>query len=248
MKNIFLFLLFLLIVSCDSDSANDCFQTSGKIIRTEFMVSEFTKILVNRNIELVIKQGGSQEVVVETGENLLNDITAVVRDSQLILSNSNICNFVRDYNLTKVYVTVPDIKEIISSTQYKISSQGVLIFPSLRIVSENYNDPSIIAVGDVNLELNSQEIVVVANNLTSFKLDGVADKLSVNFYAGDGVFNGGGLIANSVNVYHRGTNNITVNPQNNLEGSLVSTGDLIALNKPDNIDVSILYTGDLIFR
>lgn len=248
MKNLLLLFLFLLLISCDSDSANDCFQTTGSDITQEFEVNEFSKILVNRNVELIITQGDSHRVLVETGENLLNDISVQVNNNQLILTDTNTCNFVRDYNTTKIYVTSPNIDEIKSSTQYKISSQGVLNFPSLRIVSEDYNDESVIAVGDINLNLNSEEISVVGNNLTSFKLIGSVDVLNINFASGDGVFDGANLIANAVKVYHRGTNNITVNPQSSLEAELISTGDLIAVNRPGTVDVNVLYTGSLIFR
>ncbi len=248
MKNLLLLFLFLLLISCDSDSANDCFQTTGRDITQEFEVDEFSKILVNRNVELIITQGDSHRVLVETGENLLNDISVQVNNNQLILTDTNTCNFVRDYNTTKIYVTSPNIDEIKSSTQYKISSQGVLNFPSLRIVSEDYNDESVIAVGDINLNLNSEVLSVVGNNLTSFRLVGSVDDLNINFASGDGVFDGANLIANTVKVYHRGTNNITVNPQSSLEAELVSTGDLIAVNRPSNVDVNVLYTGSLIFR
>ena len=96
--------------------------------------------------------------------------------------------------------------------------------------------------------MNSQDVKVVGNNLTFFNLSGVTENLNVNFAAGDGVFNGASLIANEVNVFHRGTNNIIVNPQNVLEGRLVSTGNLISVNHPPLVDVEVLYTGSLIFQ
>jgi hypothetical protein len=248
MKNIFLLLLLILFLSCDSDKVNDCFQSSGTIISEEFFVSNFTKVKINRDIELILIEGPIQKVLVETGENLLNDIEAEVINSQLILTNGNICNFVRDYNVTKIYVTTPNIEEINSSTQFKISSQGVLNFPSIKILSENFNDSSTIAVGEINLNLNSQEVRIVANNLTSFSFNGFTDVLNINFAAGNGIFDGANMIANKVSVFHRGTNDITINPQQELSGKLVSTGNLISINQPPIVNVEVLYTGNLIFQ
>ena len=248
MKNIFLLLLLILFLSCDSDKVNDCFQSSGTIIAREFFVSNFTKVKINRDVELILIEGPIQKVLIETGENLLNDIEAEVINSRLILTNGNTCNFVRDYNVTKVYVTTPNIEEINSSTQFKISSQGVLNFPSIKILSENFNDSSTIAVGEINLNLNSQEVRIVANNLTSFSFNGFTDVLNINFAAGDGIFDGANMIANKVNVYHRGTNDIRINPQQELSGKLVSTGNLISINQPPIVNVEVLYTGNLIFQ
>ncbi|NQY28096.1 MAG: DUF2807 domain-containing protein [Flavobacteriaceae bacterium] len=247
-KKILIIFIGVLLLSCDKENANDCFQKTGAIISQEITVANFTKIKVNRDVELILKEGAVQKVVLETGGNLLNDVSAVVNGNQLVLTDNNTCNYVRDYNVTKVYVTSPNITEIISSTQFQISSDGILSYPSIKISSEDYSDPSIIAVGEMNLLLNSQNVKVVGNNLTSFVLSGVAENLEVYFYAGDGVFNGASLIANEVTVFHRGTNNIIVNPQNELKGKLVSTGDLISVNQPPIVDVEVLYTGSLIFQ
>ena len=84
----------------------------------------FDKILVNRDIELIVKDDVNQQVVIETGENLLNDVKVKVVDGQLILADDNSCNYVRNYGITKIYVTSPNITEIRSSTQYDISSDG----------------------------------------------------------------------------------------------------------------------------
>jgi len=246
MEKIILIFIGILLLSCDN--ANDCFQKTGAIVTQEIEVSNFTRIKVNRDVELILKEGAIQKVVIETGDNLLNDVSAVVNGNQLVLTDNNTCNYVRDYNVTKVYVTSPNITEIISSTQFTISSDGVLNYIDIDVLSEDYHDSSVIAVGTINLELNSQSIRVVGNNLTTFNISGVTDNLNVNFAAGDGVFNGASLIANEVNVFHRGTNNIIVNPQNVLEGLLVSTGDLIAVNQPPVVDVEVLYTGSLIFQ
>jgi len=248
MKNIVLIFIGVLLLSCDKDNANDCFQKTGNIVSQEVTVPDFTRIKVNRDIELILKEGAEQKVVVETGANLLNDVSATVSGDQLILTENNTCNYVRDYNVTKVYVTSPSITEIISSTQFQISSEGVLNYTAIDILSEDYHDPSVIAVGTINLTLNSQDVKVVGNNLTSFNLSGITENLNVNFAAGDGVFNGASLVANEVSVFHRGTNNIIVNPQNVLNGLLVSTGDLISVNQPPIVDVEVLYTGSLIFQ
>lgn len=235
-------------MACDTENVNDCFQKSGMTVTQEFDVPMFTKIKVNRDVSLILKEGPVQKVVIETGENLLNDVSVSVTDGQLVLTEYNICNFVRDYNVTKIYVTAPNITEIISSTQFTVCSEGILNYSSIDVLSEDYHDSSIIAVGIINLELNSQNVRVVGNNLTTFNISGATNNLNINFAAGDGVFYGANMVANNVNIFHRGTNDIIINPQYELKGRLVSTGNLIAKNQPPTVEVEELYTGSLIFE
>jgi hypothetical protein len=65
--------LLLLVNSCDSEDSGDCFQKAGDIEQYEINVSTFTKILVNEHIELIIKDGPVEKVVLETGIKFMSD-------------------------------------------------------------------------------------------------------------------------------------------------------------------------------
>ena len=238
----------MLMIACDSDSASDCFQTTGPIIQKEIPISSFETILVNRDIELIIIEGSDYKLMVETGENLINDVEVIVADSELKLSDNNSCNYVRDYGITKIYVTAPNITSIRSSTQYDISSDGILNFPTISLVSEDFNAPGSFTVGDFRLQINSSRLNVVSNNISSFYISGQVDDLSIGFFSGAGRFQGEDLLAENVAVYHRGSNDMIVNPISSLTGELRGTGDLISLNNPPVVEIAQLYTGQLIFE
>ena len=112
MKKLVYLIIIVLLFSCNSENAGDCFQTAGNIIQQELALDTFDKILVNRDVELIVKEGSTQKVIIETGKNLLNDVEVIVVDSKLILSDNNSCNYVRDYGITKVYVK-PDAPKFI---------------------------------------------------------------------------------------------------------------------------------------
>ncbi len=235
------------MVACDSENANDCFQTSGSIIQQEFEVFQFERILVNRDIEVILAEGDFQ-VLVETGENLINDVSVKVVDGELQLADNNTCNYVRDYGVTKMYVTAPNINTIRSSTQYDISSEGTLNFPSLQLLSEDYNAPDSFTTGDFRLDVNASEVKIVANNMASFYITGQTENLFIGFYAGAGRFEGEALLAQHVDIYHRGSNDMIVNPQQSLSGKILGPGDVISLNQPSEVTLETLYTGNLIFQ
>jgi hypothetical protein len=248
-KYIALLVALLLLVACNSDSASDCFQSSGDIIREEVTVDDFTKITVFENVALVLKQGPQIKVEVETGKNLRNEIEVAVEDGRLLLRDSNDCNYVREYGLTKIYVTAPNIDEIRSSTGLKIQSDGVLAYPILRLISESFiNSESETTDGEFDLELDANNVSVLVNGIAYFKLRGNTTFLIVTIAAGDSRVEAEDLIAGSVDLNHRGSNDIQVNPQQVIKGVLRGTGDVISYNVPDLIEVEELFKGKLIFK
>ncbi|WP_353779598.1 DUF2807 domain-containing protein [Winogradskyella sp. 3972H.M.0a.05] len=248
MKKGLYILVITLFFACSSENANDCIQASGDIVQERVDVSAFSRILVNRGVELILKQDTDFSVVIEAGENLISDVSARVSGNQLILTDDNTCNYVRDYVSTKVYVSAPDITEIRSSTQYEIRSDGVLNFTSLSLLSEDFNAPGSYTTGDFRLSVNLEELRVVTNNLSSQYIDGATETLHIFFASGSGRFEGAELIAEEVIIDHRGSNDMIVNPQQSLTGILRGTGDLISVNQPAVVDIDQQYTGKLIFQ
>ena len=247
MKKI-VYVVLLLVFACNSEDTIDCFQSSGDIIQQEINTSSFERIFVNRDIELIIKDAPNHKVTIETGENLINDVIAEVVDNQLILTDYNTCNYVRDYGITKIYIEAPNLTEIRTSTQYEISSDGTLNYNNLNLYSEDFDIQNDFTVGDMRLTVNSQNLTIASNNLSFFYINGEVNSLTIGFYAGAGRFEGENLIAQNVNVYHRGSNDMVVNPQQSLTGQLRGTGNLIAVNQPDTVDINQIYTGQLFFE
>lgn len=247
MRKIIYILTLIFFVACNREDANDCFQTEGNTVQQEVVVSAFENILVNRDVELILEEGPQYKVTIKTGKNLLNDVSVIVVDNQLRLTDYNSCNYVRDYGITKIYVTAPNIKEIRNSSQYEVSSIGVLTFPELKLISEDFNAPGNFTMGDFTLQIDSDKLSIVSNNISSFYINGTVNTLFVGFYSGAGRFEGDNLIAQNVEVFHRGSNDMVVNPQISLTGELRGTGNLISVNQPPTVNVEELYVGELIF-
>ncbi|WP_372752234.1 head GIN domain-containing protein [Mariniflexile sp.] len=248
MKKLIYIITILLLISCNSENAGDCFQTTGSIVQQEISVSAFDKILVNRDVELIIKEGNEQKIIVETGTNLFNEVEVVVIDKKLILTDNNTCNLIRDYGVTKVYVTSPNIIEIRSSTQYEVRSDGVLTYPNLTILAEDYFMPESFTSGNFSLEIDNNSFSVEFNNLSNCFVSGKTNNLNISFASGTSRFEGASLIAQNVTIWNRSSNDMIVNPQQSITGRISGTGNVIVVSNPPVIEVEEIYKGKLIFN
>lgn len=241
LRIVILFIIFQGFISCGEDMP-ECFRNAGDTVTYEIPVEDFSSVHISQGIELVIQQGETN-VTVETGENIKEYIYANVIDGELRLTNRNNCNWVRDYNITTVYVTAPQLEKIYSASQFAVKSDGVLSYPSLSLQSGIFSET---ASGTFELEVDMQYLTVEDNQSAYYIIRGNVENLSVNFYAGDCRFEGSNLTAQKVQVFHRSSNDIVVKPQQEITGTIYSTGNLILKNEPPVIDVEQLYTGNLI--
>lgn len=245
----FVVFFVLLTLGCNGENAPDCFQNAGDLVREEVSLPTFEKITVFENIELILHEGAVQEVVIETGEFLRSEVTAEVEGDRLVVRNTNNCNLFREYGITKIFVTSPNINEIRSSTGWPIRSEGTLTFPKLSLISESFSNPEAQTTdGSFNLVLDTQELSLVTNGIAFFYLRGSTQSFSAFIAAGDSRIEAEELIAQEVVINHRGSNDILVNPQQILRGVIRGTGDVLSFNRPDSVSVEELYRGRLIFK
>ncbi|UII76853.1 DUF2807 domain-containing protein [Flagellimonas sp. HMM57] len=248
-RRFFFFVLFSLLISCNGENTPDCFQNAGDLIRESVEVPDFLNITVFENINLVLKQGEEQVVEIETGEFLRNEVSAVVEGNRLVVRNENGCNFFREYGLTTIYVTSPNIEEIRSSTGLLISSEGILNYPNISLISESFTDPEAETTdGSFDLDVNSEIVRITTNGIAYFKLGGTTNNLSITIAAGDSRIEAENLVAQNVNINHRGSNDVFVNPQQRISGVIRSVGDVISSNRPPEVEVEEIFNGRMIFR
>jgi len=118
----------------------------------------------------------------------------------------------------------------------------------LTLISEDFTSSDNFAIGDFQLQLDVIDLQIISNNLSFFYLSGDVENINISFVAGNGRFEGENLIAQNVSVFHRGTNDMIVNPQQSITGSILSTGNVISVNQPPIVDVEEVFNGRLIFE
>jgi hypothetical protein len=249
MKKIVGFIVILMLAGCSTEDAPDCIQTAGNIFREEAKVAAFNEIMVYERVKLFIEQGNEQKVMIETGENLINEVEVEVEDARLILRNNNGCNLFRNYEVTKIYVTTPNLTWIQTSTGSAIESIGTLKFPELWLRSLNQEkDKNIHTDGDFILDLDVERLRITSDHISNFFLTGKVENFNGFFAAGDGRLEARELIVQHYDLFHRGTNKLIINPQQSLRGDIYSYGDIISVNRPPVLNVTEHFKGRLIFE
>jgi hypothetical protein len=217
----------------------------GAIVTYETAVPDFTAINLSLGIELVITEGPVQKVSIQTDNNIKQYISAEVKDGKLYLINAVSCNWVRDYKSTTIYVTTPHLEQIYSASQFAVKSNGVLTFPSLSLQSGIFSET---ASGTFVLDVNCQNLSIEDNQVCYYVINGAVENLAVSFYSGDARFDGSNLIAQKLQVFHRSTNDIIANVQQEVTGTLYSTGNLVLKNHPPVVTVNRIYTGQVVYE
>jgi len=249
MKQIILLCAIFIMASCDNENSWDCLQTAGDIIQQEIEVNTFSKIIIEDDFELVIRQGEIASVVVETGVNLWSDISVSQEGETLRFKNDNACNLLREYNVTKAIVTAPDLKEIRNASSFNVIGEGVLNYRSLSLVSNTtagVEDPR--KSGDFTLEINCVNLNVAANGQSGFYISGYTENASIAFEDEAPRFEGENLIIDDLFLVQRSANLMIVNPQDRIRGKIFGVGNVISLNEPPVVSVEEFFTGRLIFQ
>lgn len=245
MKANYLFLIVIIFfASCEKPS--DCFESAGKMSSKEVAVTPFSKVIIHNGIAAIIMQGAEYSVRIDAPENLISDIEVQIVDGLLKIKDNTTCNFTRKYGLTTVHITAPNLTEIHSKTEKNISSNGVLNFPDLKLFSMDVEDGA--GTGDFTLEVVSDNLSINFNNVSGFFISGSCNLLYVNVYEGNGILRAENLMAQNINLYQRGSNDLHLKATNSLVGKILSTGNVFCYGVPGVVDVEQPYIGKLIFK
>ena len=172
--NMFKSLIFISLLagvkSCKKAEERECLKSTGHIITQEIGIPSFTKLDLNEKIEYCLVQDSVFKVVLNGGENLLNDVKMSVSNDRLTITNNNKCNFLRSYKkIIKAEIHFVDLTEINYRGTEILTNLDTLNLPWLTLSILNSS-------GSVKLNLNSKTIFASASGgYGDFILNGNAD-------------------------------------------------------------------------
>ena len=125
----------------------------------------------------------------------------------------------------------------------------MLAYPNLALISESFNTPETETTdGSFDLVVDSERISIAVNGIAFFEIRGRTEDFVVFVASGDSRVEAENLLAENVNINHRGTNDVFVNPQQRISGVIRGTGDVISVTRPPEIEVEEIFNGRLRFR
>lgn len=142
----------------------------NKIVTTEDRnISEFTRIEVIDNLDVLLVYNENQSVVIEADSNLHNAIITEVNNGVLILKTD--AKIIRKKEL-KIHLTVnKKLKEINAHNKASVKSKNSLIIDSLIV---NAFDNS-----NFDLKLNSKNLSLKGNKTSNLKFEIVCDEVLI---------------------------------------------------------------------
>ena len=243
-KYYIIFSIVLLSYCCSSEEQN-CMGSNSTFITQEFFLPPFNEISINDHLKVFIKDSTHQKIVLKLPESISNQISMKIIDNKLEITSLNECTFFKNLSAIEVYITSPNIKKIRNASRYSVTSLGVLNYPTLQLITENYLS-NYLNSGDFNLTVNSEKITLTANGPSNHTLIGNTAILDINFAGSNPRFNGKELQVLDAIIFGRSTNDILLNATNSVSGNLYSTGNVILCSAPLQINLTANYKGKII--
>ena len=182
MKNLFVILVFALLLSQGCKEDDLCLIGSGTVTEYQLQVDEFENISLFGPVNLRIKQAPNFEVSVDAEAEIFSELSYEVKDGTLEIGfKENVTCFETDYGVW-VNVTIPEITNISSSGVSDIVSDGDLDLANLNMdvsgtsnieLSGFVNEQTIISSGLVavkNFELQTNSTTINVSGSGDFEI------------------------------------------------------------------------------
>ncbi len=219
---LFLFISFVLI-SCEKGHRCDCFKRTGSPAISERQLGDFSEIILEDKINLVLTQGRENTIRIEAGGKLLDGIESSITDGKLTIKNTNRCNFSRSLKETiTAYLTYKNIIKIFYTGAGDISATNTLKDSLFTFYTEN-------GAGKIELALDVKKLIVaLGTGPSDITLTGKTNE-SYIYNAGNGYIHLEDLESKYTSVISN------------------STGDCYVWTT-DLLDVTLSYLGDIYYK
>jgi hypothetical protein len=233
-------ILFIILSSCKKENRCDCFKGTGKVITETRSPSDFTRVELHDNINLVITQDTINTISVAGGEKLLSNIQTEFTDNKLIIQNNNKCNWVRSYkNKFTVYLHAKNLKRMELFGSGSITSTNTLAPDTLTINCWNSS-------GKIDITVNTQ-VNFLCINTGSAELY-VKGNTNYNYLynASNGFAHLEYLHTVSNTAKSISTGECYINVDQNLDATINYIGNIYYYGNPADIKTNITGEGKLI--
>lgn len=151
----------------------NCVEGEGPVVQKEINPGHFKSILLNNNLNVELTQDSMQKVIIQAEENLINNFSFVVKDSQLKISRLY-CMRKSKNVLIKIYTN--DLEKIKIQSGGKITTSNTLIGNKLDIDANSGSN--------FEIDLDYKEVYPNLSAGAIGKISGNTDQLNSEISAG----------------------------------------------------------------
>ncbi len=146
-----------------------------RVVKTERNITGFDGVRVSSGIDVYLSQGNDEKVIVEADENLHEYIMTELRNGIIhVYTNTSI----RDAELKRVYITMPEIRLISTTSAGDVIGETPVRAANLRLSASS--------AGDIKLEVYADRIELDISSSGDMTLTGEAGFLEASLSsAGD---------------------------------------------------------------
>jgi len=195
-----------------SAGAQETLKPSGNVITRSVTVKSFSAIKASGLFDVILTQGISEGVKVETDDNLQylievsnNLDTLVIDEPKLHNNNINFTNADGEHSKRqhfKVYITFKNINCLDVQTIGNVSADAALTFNTIDVKDKS--------VGNIKMSLTANKLKIYNKGVGGVTLSGkVEDAIVMN--TGVGSFNGEDLVVQNMQITNTGVGHADVN-------------------------------------
>ncbi len=219
-----------LMASC---SAIGGIHGDGNVLKETRKVSSFDGIEVSGAFEIILRQGATEEVTVESDANLLPVIRTEVVGGTL---NIETTKPVQHSTVMKVYVTVKDLKRIDVSGAVDITTEGRITVPGLSLDASGASDS--------RLDIAVQTLKLDCSGASKLKFSGSATNVSMDLSGASDIF-AYDLLAESYDIDISGAGNAQLNVSKKIRAQISGAGSVKYKGSPTEVDQSVSGAGSI---
>jgi len=228
--------LVLLGTGCglnDDEGLFDCTNGAGDTISETLVLEDFAKIKLKVSADIYLTQGDVQEVIVEGQQNIIHQL-----DLDIIGETWEIefDDCVKNYDNLKIYITMPEIKELNISGSGMIYGENEIDLGDARL--------RISGSGDIDLATNAEYLDTKITGSGKIKLAGTADRFDLDI-SGSGDYRTFDLETRIGEIKISGSGEAEVNVSDDLDIDISGSGDVYYKGQP-TLHTSISGSGDVV--
>jgi hypothetical protein len=220
-KRLITILLFLVVLTLTACNAG-MIKGSGDLITETRQVSNFDRIDLSGVGEVIVTQGGSESLSIETDDNVMKHIKVEVKNGTLTLGFEEGFNLIAPSRLV-FYVGVDDLNGLTVSGSGDVESD--------RVETDRL-DVTVSGSGDVQIaDLTASDVKANISGSGEISLDGEAAAQDASI-SGSGKYLAGDVCSASVKVSVNGSGDATVCATETLDSNISGSGSVNYYGQP----------------